>query len=253
MFNRMILPGFWHGIRPLFYGHEACKKNHSFGPAVRNCYLLHYVLEGEGIFIGEAGTEIVKKGDIFVIRPDEVNTYRTGEESPWEYVWLGFTSEQELLFLRQSVLRGMPVRHIFSALLDLNSGSSIDGRVYSLTFELLWTLSREMERLTDTGSRYAEYLKAYIDNSYMNRISIDAVARQLHVDRRYLTALFHERYGQPPQSYLMELRLSQADRFLQEGYSVTDAAVMAGFGDLSNFSSRYKVRYGIPPSRRRHA
>ena len=50
-----------------------------------------------------------------------------------------------------------------------------------------------------------------------------------------------------PQEYLMQLRLQQANKFLQQGYSVSEAAAMAGFSDLSNFSRKYKAVFGVSP------
>ena len=41
----------------IFCGREACESLHSFGPVVRPHYILHYILEGKGIF--QAGGEIM--------------------------------------------------------------------------------------------------------------------------------------------------------------------------------------------------
>ena len=37
-------------INPRICGVEACAPGHSFGPAVREYFLLHYVVRGKGIF-----------------------------------------------------------------------------------------------------------------------------------------------------------------------------------------------------------
>ena len=49
----------------------------------------------------------------------------------------------------------------------------------------------------------------------------------------------------------MQLRLDRAKEFLNQGYGVTEAASMAGFSDLSNFSRQYKACFGITPSRQK--
>lgn len=250
LYDHVILPGSWYEIVPVICGFEDCKPGHIYGPAVRSYYLMHYVMEGCGTFFRDDGCYSVKNGDIFVIRPGEVTTYQASQDDPWYYVWLGFTSAEEIPFLSEAVLRQMPVRHLFAWIRENVASSDIDGRLYCLTHELLWTLSRSAGREQRPGSRYAEYLKAYIENSYMNRISMVEVADRLHIDRRYLTALFRERYGQSPQSYLVEFRLAKAAGFLENGCSVADAAIMSGFSDLPNFSKRFKKKYGICPKRK---
>lgn len=249
--NQVILPGIWHEVTPLFYGSEDCCPGHTYGPAVRDCYLLHYVLEGKGTFLRGNGRYPVATGDIFVIRPGEVTTYQADAEEPWRYVWLGFFCGEELPFLQEAVLRQMPVKHLFAYIDEHADAEGMDGKIFSLTHEILWILSRGVRKSSRPGSRYAEYLKAYIDSSYMHRISMEEIALRLHVDRRYLTALFRERYGQSPQNYLTEYRLARADAFLKLGHSVSEAASMAGFSDIANFSRRYKQKFGVSPSKNR--
>ena len=40
----------WHDINPVDCGWEACAPGHSFGPAARFYWLLHYVIQGRGAF-----------------------------------------------------------------------------------------------------------------------------------------------------------------------------------------------------------
>ena len=76
MLIHAVAPGWWHNIIPLDCGYQACAPNHSFGPAVRPYYLLHYVLEGEGAFLKNSTLHQVGPGDLFVICPEELTTYR---------------------------------------------------------------------------------------------------------------------------------------------------------------------------------
>ncbi len=243
-----VVPGLWKDIAPLIYGWEECTPGHSFGPAIRPYYLLHYVLEGEGEFIREDGHYAVKKDDMFIIRPGEVTTYRTGRENPWVYGWVGFRAGEGFSALQEAVVHQPSARHIFTYIRDHLLQEGQDGMVYSLTFELLSLLS---EGHSGKRSGYADYAKTYLDNSYMRRVSIQELADSLHIDRRYLTAQFRRAFGLSPQEYLMNLRLDKARGFLRSGYSVTEAATLAGFGDLANFSRQYKEAFGTNPSAER--
>lgn len=245
-----VVPGKWVGLSPLMYGFEKCKPEHSFGPAIRPYYLLHYVLEGEGEFIREDRVCPVKRGDLFVIRPGEVTTYRTGAENPWAYAWLAFQTEAEFSCLQEAVIRQPAVRHIFTYIRDNLSQDGLEGMIYALAYELLWRLSGENEPAAKR-SGYADYAKTYIDNTYMRHISIQELADSLHIDRRYLTAQFRKAFGLPPQEYLMQLRLDKARAFLRSGYGVAESASLAGFSDLANFSRQFKSVYGYNPSEER--
>ncbi|MGI6254709.1 MAG: AraC family transcriptional regulator [Acutalibacter sp.] len=247
-----VAPSWWHSLVPLNYGYESCSPGHSFGPAVRHYHLLHYVLEGEGTFYQGGSTHSVEAGDLFVILPEELTTYCGSQEHPWTYVWLGFRAEETPDFLKEPVLRRPPVRKLFEQLRDLSlevpQDGSQDGLVFSLLYELLWDLSRNGPPSQDRSNTYAAYAKTYLETSYMQPVSIQGIADALHIDRRYLTVLFRQAYGVPPQAYLMELRLEQARAFLVQGYGVAEAASMSGFSDLANFSRSYKRRFGMSPS-----
>ena len=68
---------------------------HSYGPATRNHYLLHYVLSGTGALYadnskGHTETYHVKSGQGFIIFPGQITTYIADEKLPWEYTWIEF-------------------------------------------------------------------------------------------------------------------------------------------------------------------
>lgn len=246
-----VTPGWWHGVEPVNCGFEICKAGHTFGPYIRKNYLLHFILEGEGTFYKGGQTFRLHVGDLFVICPEEVTTYSASTDVPWQYAWMEFRAEQTLPFLDVPVILQAPVRQIFEQIRELPQRKDPDGLLFALTYELLWRLSQSDPVSRPRQNSYAAYAKTYLDTTYMRQISIQQIADELHIDRRYLTILFREAYGMPPQTYLMQLRLNQARDFLNQGYAVTEAAAMAGFSDLSNFSRQYKAAFGLNPSRQR--
>lgn len=246
-----VTPGWWHGVAPVNCGFESCEAGHTFGPFIRKNYLLHFILDGEGSFHKDGQTFQLQAGDIFVICPGEVTTYSASTDNPWRYAWMEFRAEGMLPFLQVPVIRQAPVRQIFEQVRELLQRRDPDGLLFALTYELLWKLSQSDPAPRPRQNSYAAYAKTYLETTYMRQISIQTIADELHIDRRYLTILFREAYGVPPQTYLMQLRLNQARDFLNQGYAVTEAAAMAGFSDLSNFSRQYKAAFGLNPSRQR--
>ena len=77
------------------FGREDCDPAHSFGPAIRNHYLFHYILSGKGTFMwqdrkGRDNTAVLRAGQGFLISPRQITTYIADERIPWEYCWLEF-------------------------------------------------------------------------------------------------------------------------------------------------------------------
>lgn len=248
MKDRFIIPGQWHTVAPINYGYQECLPGHTFGPAVREHYLLHYVFSGNGYFVQGGVTYSLAAGDLFVIHPGEITTYYASQSDPWRYGWLGFTASSEFEFLSTPVIRQPQVLRIFQRIRTCCDKDGSDADIFSLTFELLHILSQKNKRNNLSTSDYAVYAKTHLDNTYMQKVNIAQIANTLHIDRRYLTSVFRKTYGCAPQEYLTRLRLERAKDFLQSGYSVTNAASMSGFSDLCNFSRQFKAYYGCTPS-----
>lgn len=57
------------------------------------------------------------------------------------------------------------------------------------------------------------------------------------------------KYGKSPAKVLMEMRLDDARRMLEEGMHPVDIFYETGFETLAHFSRKFKERFGISPSR----
>lgn len=54
------------------YGAEICAKNYSFGPTVRDNYVLHFIVDGKGKFTIDGITTQLKTGDMFILPKGKV-------------------------------------------------------------------------------------------------------------------------------------------------------------------------------------
>ena len=73
-----------------YCGHARCEPLHSYGPAVRPNYLLHYILDGRGVYHVEGRDYHLGKGEGFLIEPNKQTFYQASAEAPWTYLWIGF-------------------------------------------------------------------------------------------------------------------------------------------------------------------
>lgn len=242
----------WREINPVQCGWEDCAPRHSYGPAVRSYYLLHYVLSGKGTFELHGKTHTLHAGQIFVIRPYERTYYEADAEEPWKYIWVGFETSLEMPeALRQDVLTAPEAQSIFSAMcgaekMETGREAFLCGQIW-----MLLSLFRRMEKPTQKKSTdYVLQAVNRMQTYYMEHISIAELAAELNLDRSYFSTLFHKQTGKSPQQYLTELRLEKAAELMREhDYTPGEAALAVGYPDIFSFSRMFKRKYGTAPSR----
>ncbi len=230
-------------INPIRTGHEACRSGHSFGPAIRQNYLIHYVQGGEGRLFAPEGKYKIKDGQLFLIRPNEVNTYTADKNNPWEYIWVEFGGEAAKLLdnVQKRVVDcdGEPFIRLLKLMrrADFREEHAISSIFMILTF------------FFEAGHQnLVSKIKNYISSNYMQEIHIDALAKNLGYSRQHIARLFKSEMGISVKEYLTQTRLENARKFLKEGFSVKETAYLCGYNDTFNFSKAYKAMFKISPS-----
>ena len=74
-----------------FVGNEATIPNFSFGPAIRENYVIHYITSGSGLFMINGFDHQLKAGDCFILPADVETFYQSDDLNPWAYYWLGLS------------------------------------------------------------------------------------------------------------------------------------------------------------------
>ena len=72
-------------------GYAQCEPLHNYGPAARPNYIIHYVLEGSGIYQINGHKYTLSKGQGFLIEPETLTFYQSDLQNPWTYLWIGFS------------------------------------------------------------------------------------------------------------------------------------------------------------------
>lgn len=99
---------------------------------------------------------------------------------------------------------------------------------------------------SDTVSRILSYCASH----YKENITIEQVAKSLHLSRSSVSHIFGKRLNINFCDYINSLRLSDAVNLLQNGnYSVTEISFMSGFPTVRTFNRAFQKRYGISPSK----
>lgn len=87
----------------------------------------------------------------------------------------------------------------------------------------------------------------YIDEHLLEPISLADLSDCLYHNSTYISRQFKKITGLPIQQYIIRRRIYLAQKYLQEGKSVSECCMLSGFSDYSHFSKIFKRIVGVPP------
>ena len=243
-------------------GYEQCESNHSWGPALRDHYLIHFVASGSGILRCNQQEYTVGAGELFIILPSQVASYQADDTNPWRYNWVGFngTDARRLVKMtglsrQQPVLRSSDpeltstlLRRIADA---ADNTAAADAEMAGCLYLFLAHLIRMNQQNTATNPRqtYVAGALRYIQYNYANDIGVTDIARHVGISRSQLYRAFLQDFGVSPHDYLQTYRINEACSLLHDpAYSVAEVAGSVGFNDPLYFSRVFKSIKGTTPS-----
>lgn len=231
----------------LFTGEHECDKGYSFGPYIREHYLIHFCISGKGTILDKHGEHRVKAGELFIIRPGEVTTYTADEREPWHYIWIAFSGSigDRLLDIKTVNKTPEGIAERLASLVDIEEDSSLLYK--SIVYELIYRLTTNSEGENDYRDKLSK-IRRYIKYNYMQRLRISEIAAEFGFDRSYLYRSFKMRYGIGVKEYIIKVRLERARELLRSGYNVGESAHLVGYEDEFNFSKTFKQYFGISPA-----
>lgn len=248
-------------------GFQKCPSGYTWGPALRDHYLIHYIVLGRGSYTVEGQTHSLGAGDLFFVYDSQVVSYRADDENPWEYYWVGFNGTEARRLVRLlPFTSAQPCLHIDSPKVDAQlresllkiygaSGTSpasevrMAGALY-LFLASLMELSSLQTGYAPAPPSYAQTALRFIRYNYSHDISIHDIARAVGISRSHLYRLFMESVGLSPTEYLTQFRVNQACALLRNSaLSVKEVASSVGFSDPLYFSRVFKKYKGTAPSR----
>lgn len=236
-------------LNPLMGGMQQCGSGYTFGPVMREYYIIEYVLRGKGEYTANGVSYKAEAGEAFIIRPYEVHLLRADAEDPWEYVWIGFSLDMTLpkLLAENYVFKSEAVAETFSAFADGAHGERTTLEYTVALYAMLAKLYAEEQQKNERPNDPVAAAVEIIEREYAT-ITVQALADRLFLNRSYLGARFKKQTGKTPKEYIDEFRLSSAAKLMCEfGYNATQASVAVGYSDAATFSRMFKKHYGKSP------
>ena len=91
----------------------------------------------------------------------------------------------------------------------------------------------------------------FIKSNYTTcvHIGIQQLAEMCEISEDYFRKIFKNTFGTSPRKYINDLKISYSKELIKSGmYTITEAAELSGFIDMSYFSREFKKAFGICPA-----
>ena len=95
----------------------------------------------------------------------------------------------------------------------------------------------------------ANEIVAYIDNHYMEPITLSILSKNFFISPDYLSHIVKKEYGFSPIDYLLNRRIGESIRLLMSSnFSIKTISEMVGYPNIHHFSTAFKKKIGLSPS-----
>ncbi len=247
-----------------FCGMQACTPGYSYGPAVRQHYLIHYCLSGKGEYHVHNKIYHIKAGDAFLITPQNVTFYRADMDDPWTYAWVGFDGQKAKLYLERCRLneqnlvvhceyideiRETMISMLAHYKLSYSNEMFIQGEFFHFLSYFMKSANLTYKEDThQSDNSYIQKALEYIQNNYQNVITVQEIADYLSLNRSYLTTLFKQHLHLSAQEFIKRYRMNQAEELLvTTDLTINQISFSCGYGNQLSFSKAFKQYHQISP------
>lgn len=241
-------------------GYAACMAHHKWGPGVRDHFLLHHVVSGEGYYVVNGKRYHIRENDTFCIFPGETVLYGADEKQPWTYYWVGFNGSDASLLMSQTDFRpsspiisgnfGGCVREMMIEIYRHRgnraaNAARMTGRLYELL--ALYIENSEVSRCEGTHQCVQDAVM-FIRRNYMYPISAGDIAQAAQISQSQLVRLFQAKLKFSPLTYLTRYRIECAQKLLlQTNLNIGAIANSVGYDDTRYFSRVFRKHNGCSP------
>ena len=227
-------------------GYERCSSLHSFGPVVRDFYVMHLLVSGSGYLESDGKTITLKKGDLFLVPVDKSVRYYANKDDPYEYYWVGFYGINAIQlmniigFLKSNKLvissgeSFDTIRSLFEKMALYNDARSVKENILMLGYfyqiiGALTPMDIEADPLNENETTLNKLLR-YIEFNYNTDITMETLESVASMHRSNIYKLFKKTQGVSPTQYIANYRLDRALYLLKNtDYSLKKIASLVGY------------------------
>ena len=87
----------------------------------------------------------------------------------------------------------------------------------------------------------------YIETNLTDELSLAALSSAIGYSPKYISSQFKRNTGLSLREYIFDKRIEHSKKLLMKGKSVSEASLMSGFNDYSNFIRSFTKKTGTSP------
>ena len=242
-------------------------KPHTSSRQNLSSFLFFYVVDGEGSLTYNNQTYSMKKGDCAFIDCRNKYSQSSSSKNLWSLKWVHFYGSNMSEIYSKYLERGGEVcfsvddvaENPFVPLLDLimetaSSSSYIrDMKINEelsqlLTILMEYSWNPEKAKTANTNGLNIANVRAFIDQHYTEKISLETVAKQFNVNKSYLLRVFKGNTGLTVNNYILQKRILMAKNELRFTNKTLDViALECGLEEANYFIRVFKKIEGLTP------
>ena len=244
-------------------GWEKCGATHSYGPAVRNYYMLHFILKGQGHYYLNNKHYKLNENQCFLTEPGTVTLYKAEPTNPWTYTWICFNGDYVPHLLKQSNLNtdnpiinlscNQTIYEIIKEMLSYHQLTPanecyLQSKLYLIFAKLHEALQSVYNKVELNNSFYVTKAIKYNKKNTFTNLSVNDIARYLNISRSHLYALFKQELNTSPQQFLTNAKIANARELLSKTkIPIYSVALSCGYKNAFAFSRAFKQVTNISP------
>ena len=242
----------------------ACKP-HTSSRSNLQSFLFFVVISGSGMLEYCGKTYELNQNSCVFIDCRKAYSHTTDEHNLWTLRWCHFFGPSMGSIYNKYCERGgrplfipddaSPFITVLSDLLTVAKSVDYirDMRINALLSDLMVLVMSESWHPEDKvlpNKQVAVFqIKAYLEDHYNERITLDDLSEKFYISKYYLTHSFKNQFGMTINSYLQAVRITQAKQLLRfSDKTIEDIALETGIPDPAYFSRVFKYTEGISPS-----
>lgn len=245
-------------------GYEKCEPFHYWGYGNKKVFSLHIVLNGKGTLFFNNKTYYPHKGQIFLLKPNDMIYYIADQTEPWEYQWISFIGTKATSGILKTILSNTPVadnitpnefERLFYEIKNHSSSNEFDdytvtGYLYLLLALLIkkYPSSIHQEEVNYKTKEFNKILH-FIASNINNATLVSDLASHFGYNRSHLYKMFKRYMDMSPKEYILALKINLACEYIiSDKYPLEKIAIKLGFKDYVTFYRNFKALTGFSPN-----